>query len=130
MYRGRRNIRETENEFISLCLCENILIIKYKPSIRIDWAVSNEIYEFRMRFQNGKTYPVLCHINGLVDYNKHACDHTDFMGLSCISAIGYVGDLPGSWSLVDYYIKAYKPTIPSFLTNTPEEAMEFLKRYM
>lgn len=130
MPRGSAHTRKSENEFVFLWIQKGILFIKYKPGVRINRAVSKKIFDFRMAFQNGKAYPVICFINGVIHYGKHACDFTKLAGLVGIDAISYVGDHPMSWSLVNFYIDAYKPTIPTFLTNTKEEAIEFLKRYM
>lgn len=130
MSRGGTHIRRKENEFVKLWIDRNILFIEYKPDIHIDLAAVKKILNLRLRFQNGKAYPVICFINGVIGFDKQASDYTAIFGLILISAISYVAVHVLPMVLLYFYLYIYKPQIPSQLTTSIEEAIKFLTPYI
>lgn len=118
-----------ENEYAQFWIDEGILFFVYKPNVVIDLTAAYRIVADRIQIQNGKSYPVLCDIRGLVDSDKAARDYLAQPGAVLAKAAGIVANQSVSLIMTSFYLKICKPSIPTKIFTDELSALAFLETY-
>ncbi len=121
-----------ENEFAIFRIENNILLFEYKSNVIIDLLAAEQIVSDRIQIQNGKAYPILCDISGIVDSDKAARDYLAQHGSVLTKAVAIVvADQKSlSFLMITFYLKISKPQVPTKLFTDKMAALEFLKTFV
>lgn len=123
--------RQEENEFIKLRIENGILIVEYKPNVKIDPPTAPKIVRSRLKFQGDKEYPVLCITHGITDFTASAQFFMATKGSTLIKAICFVTPTcDGLWARINFYTEVHSNHIPTHLVGTEEDARDFLSAYI
>lgn len=132
MKRAELMYNYNENEFAVFWIEEEILFFEYKSNIIIDLAAAQQIVADRLRIQNGKAYPILCDIRGIIDSDKAARDYLAQHGSVLTKAVGIIFTDQKSLSLlmITFYLRVNKPQVPTKVFTDKTTALEFLKTFI
>lgn len=119
-----------ENDFASFWIKRGILFFVYKDDVDIHLSAAVQIVSDRLKFQKGKTYPVLCDTRGVKSIDMDARRYFAKEGSVFIKAVALVSDTPLSRIFSEAYIKGNRPPIPTGIFNENSEALEFLSEYV
>lgn len=121
--------RYTENNYAAFWLQNGIVHFVYKDRVNIQYSIAKQIVADRLKLQDGKSYPVLCNIKGLKNIDKDSRQFLSNEGSALIKAVAFVSHTPLSGVLTKLYTKN-KPTIPTGVFRTEQEALAFLSQYV
>lgn len=119
-----------ENDFAQFWIADGILFFKYKPNTTIDLLVAQKVVTDRIHFQNERSYPVLCDIRGVVSTDKAGRDYLAQSGSILTQAVGLILHEKVSLTISTFYLKINKPSVPTEIFATEEEAFVYLKKFI
>ena len=119
-----------ENDFAQFWIADGILFFKYKPNTTIDLLVAQKVVTDRIHFQNERSYPVLCDIRGVISTNKAGRDYLAQSGSILTQAVGLILHEKVSLTISTFYLKINKPSVPTEIFATEEEAFVYLKKFI
>tara|TARA_R110001583_G_scaffold192614_1_gene359338 strand:- start:51774 stop:52163 length:390 start_codon:yes stop_codon:yes gene_type:complete len=119
-----------ENDYARFWFAEHILFIEYKPKTTISLKVAKRVVADRILLQNGKPYPVLCDIRGIIDSEKAGRDYLAQSGSLLITAAALIIHEQVSLTISNFYLHISKPTVPTKLFTTRQEALIYLKSFL
>ncbi|MBF4473069.1 hypothetical protein [Flavobacterium sp. HJJ] len=119
-----------ENEYARFWIADKILFFEYKPNTVIDLKVATSVVTDRIHFQNGRPFPVLCDIRGIISTEKAGRDYLAQSGSILTLAVGLIMDEKVSLTISDFYVKINKPTVPTKIFTKQEEALTYLKEFI
>lgn len=119
-----------DNEFAQFWIHNEILFFKYKPNVVINLRAAQNIVADRIQLQNGLSYPIFCDIRGIVDSDKAARDYLAQSGSILTKAVSLVGHQSISLSMISFYLKICKPSVPTKLFTDESAALVFLEKYV
>lgn len=117
------------NDFATFWVDDGILHFVYNPAVILDINVAEKVVTDRLKFQNGKTYPVFCDTRGIKDTDKSARDFLAKQGSILASAVAFLVNPPISQAIIEFYILTNKPVIPTKIFTEKYEAIKFLQSY-
>lgn len=117
------------NDFATFWVDDGILHFVYNPAVILDINVAEKVVTDRLRFQNGKTYPVFCDTRGIKDTDKSARDFLAKQGSILASAVAFLVNPPISQTIIEFYILTNKPVILNKIFTEKYEAIKFLQSY-
>ncbi|MCH2225400.1 MAG: hypothetical protein MK066_11585 [Crocinitomicaceae bacterium] len=119
-----------ETEYISFHLLEGVLTATYKPSV-ITLSVAKEVVRIRKEYCKNKTYPHLVMDYGIAKINKDARDYlSSDEGTEGIAAAGLITNSVFKRTMVNFFLKVTRPKIPVKMFSGPEEAREWLQKWV
>lgn len=121
--------KSLSNEYATFWVEEGILFFIYHPAVVLDMVAAEKVVTDRLKFQEEKTYPVLCDTRGLMDTEKSARDFLAKEGSVLTSAVAFLVNPPVSKAIIDFYIKTNKPITPAKVFSEKYEAVKFLKPF-
>lgn len=116
-----------ENEYATFWISDDLLYFTYKEGVHIDEASAKRIVADRIRFQDERTFSVLCDIRGVASMDKEARDYLAQTGSILTRAVALVGTNAVSISMSTFYIRINRPTVPTALFSTLADAVHYLK---
>ena len=119
-----------ENDYAQFWIADGILFFKYKPNTTIDLLVAQKVVTDRIHFQNERSYPVLCDIRGVISTNKAGRDYLAQSGSILTQAVGLILHEKVSLTISTFYLKINKPSVPTEIFATEEEAFVYLKKFI
>ncbi|OYX28899.1 MAG: hypothetical protein B7Z06_00255 [Flavobacteriales bacterium 32-35-8] len=119
-----------ENDYARFWFAEHILFIEYKPQTTINLKVAKRVVADRILLQDGKPYPVLCDIRGIIDSDKAGRDYLAKSGSVLITAAALIIHEQVSLTISNFYLHISKPTVPTKLFTTRHEALIYLKPFI
>jgi hypothetical protein len=124
--------RYFENKFAIFWINDKILFFDYKPNVVIDLLSAQQIVADRIAIQEGKAYPILCDIRGIIDSDKAARNYLAQHGSILTKAVGIVAADQKSLSflMISFYMKISRPQIPTKVFTNRSAALEFLKPFV
>lgn len=118
-----------ENNFAKFYTQDGYLYFIYKPNIHIDLAAAKQIVSDRLKAQGGKPYRVICYIQGIRDMEKDARDYLAKEGSRDVIAVGLIAESTAQKLMTNFYLAVSRPTVPTKMFSTEEEAKAFLTKY-
>lgn len=118
-----------ETKYASYYIKDGIMEVVFTPNIVISIDVAKQIVEDRLRFTNGKTWPLLVDIKGLVFVDTVSRKYfatakaLQYVSAGALVAGSLISRLAGS-----IYIKIDKPVIPAKLFTDKAKALKWLKK--
>lgn len=116
-----------ENEHATFWVSEELLYFTYKEGVHIDKATAKRIVADRIRFQDERTFAVVCDIRGVASMDKEARDYLAQTGSILTRAVALVGTDAVSISMSTFYIRINRPTVPTALYSNLADAVHYLK---
>lgn len=118
--------KKFKNKYAEYVQKENIIYITYNKGIHIDLDAAIQIVKDRILFQEGKAYPIMCDIRGIIEVDKPGRDYLADQGSILILAVAFIVERPVSELMSKFYIKTAKPPISLALFEDFDEALQFL----
>ncbi len=119
-----------ENKFAKFWIQESILFFQYKPNVIIGLEAAQLVLADRLAVQDGKPYPVLCDIRGIVSIDKAARDYLAKSGSVLTIAVGLLVSHTISVAITSFYVTINKPRVPTEIFSNESDALAFLKPYI
>lgn len=119
----------TENKYAQFWISNGILFFVYKPQAMLNQEAAEEIVNDRLKLQNERAYPVLCDLRMIRDSNKTARDYLAQEGSVLTKAVAFLVELPYSEAMINLYLKASKPFIPTKVFTVKSEALSYLEYF-
>ena len=121
--------RSDSNEYANFRIEENVVVFEYKGGVMIDLKAAEMIVHDRVKFQEGKPYPVLCDTRLLSDTDKEARDYLAKEGSFLATAVALLVAPPVSNAITDFYMRTSKPDTPTRTFTDKYSAMKFLREF-
>ena len=117
-------------DFTHFGIDDDILHFVYKPNTVIDLKAAERIVKDRLRFQNGKAYPILCDLRQLKIVTKPARDYLAKQGSSMALAVALIVETSYSGQISKIFINTSQPSVPTKEFTEISKALEFLSSYV
>lgn len=119
---------ETAHFYMSIS--NGVLYFEYKPILLLHYSLAKDLIRERLDLQGPLSYPVLCKTTGLQDLDKGARDLLASSGSLYTKAVAIVDARFIAKSMVDFYIVASEPLIPTSIFRKEKQALDYLKPYV
>lgn len=119
-----------ENDYAQFWIADGILFFNYKPDVSIDLQVAQHVVTDRIRFQNEKSYPILCDVRGLVTADKAARDYLAHSGSILADAVGLVVHEKVLFTISTFYLQISKPVVPTQIFTSERDALVYLRSFV
>ncbi|WP_348800138.1 DUF7793 family protein [Flavobacterium adhaerens] len=119
-----------ENNYARFWVSDDILFFEYKPNTIIDLKVAQCVVTDRIRFQNEKSFPVLCDVRGVISTEKAGRDYLAQSGSILTKAVGLLIHEKVILTISTFYLKISKPIVPTKIFTNQNEALVYLKQYV
>lgn len=119
---------EVENNFARFYTQDGYLYFIYKPNIHIDLAGAKQIVSDRLKVQGGKPFKVICYIQGIRNMDKAARDYLATEGSKDVIAVALIAESTAQKLMTNFYLSVSRPTVPTKMFSTEEEAKSFLDK--
>lgn len=116
-----------ENDYACFSLKEDILFITYKPNLTLNLKVAQLVVADRIRFQNEKSYLVLCDIRGIIHSEKAGRDYLAHTGSLLIKAVSLLVNENVLLSMTTFYLQVSRPPVPTQIFTDEVRALAYLK---
>lgn len=126
----KRNTISFENQYMKLWINDSILYCLYTPYLSITLDIAQTCVQDRIKFTEGKTYPMFSDIRKIKYIDRPSRIH--FSKESSLSNISAESLLIGSQSeklLYNLYIKINNPQIPTEQFSSEIEAIKWLQQF-
>ncbi|MGS2762938.1 DUF7793 family protein [Sinomicrobium sp. M5D2P9] len=123
-------MNHVENTYAWLWISRGLLFIAYKPGTVIDIRAARKVTTDRLALQKKETFPVFVDFREVKCADKEARDYFATDGLVLMRCMGVLIATGFARTLVDYYRKSNKPTIPVELFTEERDALNYLKNYI
>lgn len=118
-----------KNKYAEFWTRDGILFFIYKPNTVIDIKGARAIVKDRIRFQNEKSYPILCDMRQLNVVEKPARDYLAEEGSYLANAVALLVKELYTEKLSDIFLQTSKPSVPTRQFTSEAMALEFLKQF-
>ena len=121
-----------ETQFVNLELDNGILIFTYKPEIELTLDVVKNAIEARLKFTEGKSYPVLIKYNDIKGINREAREFLSSPeGVKGVIAGALLSNSVFNAFLGNFFIRVtvINPPVPTKLFNDEAKALKWLEQY-
>ena len=112
---------------IQLTIQDDILIGNYTPDMRLNIETAKKLVAMRLLYQNGRDYPVIIHINGLLPDSKEVRIYMATTGIKGITQGAFVAKNIYENVLLQFFLSVDKPNVPSKVFAKEEEAVQWIK---
>jgi hypothetical protein len=121
-------MQQIENEFIKLWFDGGVIYGAYKPNVVVDLEAAKRIAADRISLSNGTDYPQLSYIDGLSSVTKEARDYfSKNDGIKHMKRLALITTSPISRIVGNFWLQISRPTVPTRLFASEEEALNWLK---
>lgn len=117
-------------DYIHFWIDDGILHVVYKPNTVIDLKAAESIVRDRLRFQNGRLFPILCDLRQLKTVTKPARDYLAIQGSNMARAVALIVEKSYSGKLSRVFIITSRPSVPTQEFTEISEALDFLNSYL
>lgn len=117
------------NSYATFWVDDGILNFIYHPEVVLDITAAETVVADRIKFQEGKEYPVFCDTRGIKDTEKAARDFLAKEGSLLALAVAFLVNPPISQAITDFYIRTNKPITPTKIFSEKYEAIKFLQAF-
>ncbi len=115
-----------ETDEITFKIVEGILIGNWKAE-SIDLPLVHKIINYRLKIQDGKSYPLLTNIKSVKESTKAARDYlASKEGCQGVSKAAIIISSPVSKMIANFFILASHPLIPTKMFTNEAEAKRWL----
>lgn len=118
---------ETEHFYMSIK--NGVLYFEYKPITFLHYSLAKDLLRERLHLQGEVSYPVLCKTAGLHDLDKGSRDLLASEGSLYIKAVAIVDERFIAKTMVNFYLRASKPLVPTSFFRKEQQALLYLKPY-
>lgn len=118
-----------ENDYAFFWVNNDVLHILYKENVSILLDVAMRVLADRLHIQQGKPYPILCNITGVVDMDKDARRFFASEGSVLIKALALISTDPMSHIFSRVYLND-NPPIQIKIFTEESRALEFLSQFV
>lgn len=119
-----------ENEYARLWIQNRILFFEYKSGVQITLEVARKVVADRVALQNGRAFPILCDISGVLGSEKAARDYLSLSGSVLTRAISFLVAPTVPLAILRFYLEKNKPPIPTAHFSDKAQAIKFLEPYL
>ncbi len=68
-------------------MADGLLFFVFKPIVFLDYSTARHIVNERLLYQQHVSCPVVCHLEGVLNFDKSARDYLTNEGLSLVKAV-------------------------------------------
>jgi len=115
-----------ELDYVEFELKDGIIFTQTIPNLKIDLKTAKEIVKKRIEFQKGKAYPVFFHFT-TPNVEKEARNYLNKEGIESIKKGAFFIDSFITSTVINFYLKVYKPKVPAKMFTNKEKAIKWLK---
>jgi hypothetical protein len=119
-----------ENDYSRFWIADGILYFEYKANLTIDLKVAQRVVTDRIRFQNERSFPVLCDVRGIVGTEKCGRDYLAQSGSILTRAVGLLVHEKVLLTISSFYLEISKPTVPTQVFTEEADALVYLKGFV
>lgn len=116
-----------KNKYVLMETLDDILLVSYKSRTVIDLKAAKEILQYRIWFQQGQSYPVLCDIRKIRSMTKPAREYLTYEGLVLVERLAIVMDHGLTTFLTEVHGKSNWYGVPAAKFSSIHEALMYLK---
>jgi len=119
----------TDETYADLTLIDGILHFVYKPIPCINLKIAQEVVAARLRFQEGKSYPVLCDLRAVGGADKQARDYLAGEGSLFTEAQAFLVESSYTQEMLIMYLGTSAVETNAQIFREVDPAINFLKQY-
>jgi hypothetical protein len=121
-------MEQIENEYVKLWIDDGVMYGEYKSDVVIDLHAAKKVAEDRMKLANGVSAPFLGYLDGMSSVTKEARDYfSKNEGVKYMKKLALITTSPISRILGNFWLQISRPTVPTKLFATKEDALKWLK---
>lgn len=121
--------KSIENGFAHLRVTERILQIIYKPGTVLDLQKALRITEDRLLLQKEKTRPAFVDFREVIHVERAARHYFAHEGSILLQALAVWCSSPQTEAIVNFYIRANVPAVPTRVFTDKYTALNYLKPF-
>lgn len=121
--------KKFSNDYATFWVEEGILFFVYHADVKLDFKAAQQVLSDRLKFQDEKTFPVLCDTRGVKETEKPARDFLAKEGSALTSAVAFLVNPSISKAITDFYVRTNKPVTPTQVFTQKQDAVQFLKNF-
>lgn len=106
---------------------DGIMIAAFNHGIKIDITTAQQVVALRMKMQEGKKYPVVVHVNGVISDSKNVRTFLAGIGAEGISHGAFVVKNEYEKNLIHFFLKVDAPPVPTCICSDEKEAIAWIK---
>ena len=117
------------HEHCQIEIIDGILFACYNKGIHMDLATAKEAVQARLDYQGDILIPCCVDTTGIISTTKEAREFLGKEGSKGVAVAGLLSNSPFTRTIGNFYLKVTKPTTPTRLFKTREQAVEWLKEF-
>src|ERR1043165_2384871 len=98
-----------ESLYVRLWIEDGIICAEYALDLDVDMAIAREAVETRLKFANGKVYPLIADIRGFRSITKDAREYFSNEGARDLSAAAIITGNPITRTIAEIFMAFNKP---------------------
>src|SRR3982751_2659171 len=102
-----------ENEFAEFWIENDVMFFIYKPGVKVNQMVAEQVVKDRVKLQGGVSYPVFVDMRGIKDSDKAGRDYLAKEGSELVTAVAAMIDSPVTKIMLNFYLNINKPLTPT-----------------
>lgn len=122
--------KEGSNQYMEMWISDGILYGKYKKGVVVDLPIAKFLLEERLRFTEGKSYPVFVDVKEVTYWTKEAraFQATDENHAGVLAFGMYISSAVQR-TIIKFYLYFNKPKVPTECFPTKEMTLAWLSQY-
>jgi hypothetical protein len=117
-----------ENDFVKFWMEDGVMYGEYKSDVVIDLEAARKIADDRIRLANGVSRPFLGYVDGMSSVTKEARDFfSKNDGVKHMKKLALITTSPVSRIVGNFWLQISRPTVPTRLFLSKEDALNWLK---
>lgn len=118
-----------DNEYMSVGIEDEILFFTYKNGITIDLPIAIGTVAQRLSVQDGKSFPVLCNVEGVRKISRLARIYLSKRGTVLVERIALVSTSKLSTTIAKFYLLVNSRSVRARLFSDENAALQFLRSF-
>ncbi len=118
-----------ETPYVYFEIDDGILILTYKPGLSIGLDIAKSVVDDRLKFSEGKSYPLLILDMGVASMDIEARNYFSNQGTEGVVAGAFMLTSAFTKFFVNFYLTITKPKPPSKVFTDKAEAIKWLKEF-
>src|SRR5688572_24107988 len=115
---------KVETQYVKFWKEDDLMHGVYSKAVDVDISVAREVSEARIKFSEGKSYPLLFDMRGIKSVSKEARIYFADEGAKHISACALIADSAYTKTLADVFVTVNKPRMETRLFDNAAKAKQ------
>lgn len=113
---------------MQVVLQEDVLIARFSQNMNLDLDAAKQLVAERLKMQNGKTYPMIVHLNGFMVFSKSVRSYMATVGIEGISRGAFIAVSLQERVFLNFFLLVDAPRIPTKVFTKEADAIKWIRQ--